>query len=386
VTCPCPDGDPLPMANVQLFRPRYRIDEVLAEVRECLECGWTGVGRKTLEFERAWCEYTDLPRALLVSSATAGLHLALRVLGMRRGWKPGNEVVTTPLTFVSTNHAILYEHLEPVFADVDGYGCLDPERAEAAVTTDTRAVMFVGLGGNYGQLDRVREVCDRNRLALVLDAAHMAGTRFRGLHVGREADATVFSFQSVKNLPTVDGGMLCFAEAEDDVLARTLSWMGISRDTYQRSQGAAYAWRYDVDVEGFKYHGNSVTAAMGLVGLRYLEEDNERRRLLCAAYDVGLEAVDGIDPVPTRPGCVSSRHLYQVCVRDRERLIQGLAQRGVEAGVHYRPNTDYPMYAFRRGAVPIAERLGGELLSLPLHPAMELSDAAHVTAAVKDAL
>src|SRR5262249_15843620 len=136
------------MKPIQLFVPHFRIEECLSEIRECLERGWTGLGYKTVEFEAAWKAYTGLPYTHFINSATPGLHLAVALLKQRDGWSDGDEIITTPLTFVSTNHAILYEHLQPVFGDVDEYLCLDPESVKACITPKTRAVMFVGLGGN----------------------------------------------------------------------------------------------------------------------------------------------------------------------------------------------------------------------------------------------
>ena len=179
--------------------------------------GWLdGHGVQTNEFEKAWNEYTGLPHAHFLNSATSGLHLALQLLKDKYGWEDGDEVITTPLTFVSTNHAILYANLRPVFADVDEYLCLDPQSVAERITERTRAIMFVGLGGNTGRLPEMAELADERGLKLVLDAAHMSGTRFRGRHVGSEADVAVFSYQAVKNLPTADAGMICFADADLD--------------------------------------------------------------------------------------------------------------------------------------------------------------------------
>jgi len=140
------------MDPIQLFVPTFRIDETLEQIRECLEKGWTGLGFKTVEFEEAWKQYTGLPHAHYLNSATAGLHLAVRLLKEKFTWQDGDEIITTPLTFVSTNHAILYERLVPVFADVDETLCLDPVSIRQRISPRTRAVMFVGLGGNTGRL------------------------------------------------------------------------------------------------------------------------------------------------------------------------------------------------------------------------------------------
>ena len=371
---------------IHLFRPSFRVEEALAAIRECLECGWTGLGYKTVELEEAWCEYTALPHAHFLNSATAGLHLAVRLLRERHGWQDGDEVISTPFTFVSTNHALLYERLQPVFADIDEYLCLDPASIRERLTPRTRAVVFVGLGGSTGRLPEVASMCRERGLRLILDASHMAGTRLGGRHVGGEADVAVFSFQAVKNLPTADSGMVCFADAELDAECRKWTWLGINKDTYTRTHAdGSYRWLYDVEHVGFKYHGNSIMAAIALVGLRYLDEDNLHRRRLAAWYYHSLAGAPGVTTVPTPADCESSRHLYQVLVPERDRVMVGLNQREIYPGVYYRDNRSYRMYADRPGACPNVERASRSVISLPLHIGLgeaDVRDIAHHLRAV----
>ena len=364
---------------IQLFVPKFRIDESLAEIRECLERGWTGLGFKTVAFEEAWRQYTGLPTAHFLASNTVGLHLALEVLKTRLGWADGDEVVTTPVTFVSTNHAILYAGLTPVFADVDEYICLDPESVAARITPRTRAVMFVGMGGNTGRYDEVVRLCAERGLSLILDAAHMAGTRWHGRHVGHDADVAVFSFQAVKNLPTADSGMICFKDSGDDERARKLTWLGINKDTYARTAAqGAYKWKYDVEDVGYKYHGNSIMASLGLVALKYLDVDNAYRRQLAAWYRELLEEVGSVRLVGVAPGCESATHLVQVRVRNRDAVMLALNEHQVYPGVHYRDNTQYRMYKYAAGTCPRAAAASDELISLPLHLGVTRADVEHI--------
>lgn len=377
------DLDPPP---IHLFVPTFRIDEVLAEIRECLEKGWTGLGYKTVAFEQAWSAYSGLPHAHFLSSATAGLHLAFRMLKEAGGWKDGDEIITTPLTFVSTNHAILYENLRPVFADVDEHLGLDPAQVAARITPRTRAVCFVGMGGNPGRYAEVRALCAERGLKLVLDAAHMTGTWIAGRHAGHDADVSVFSFQAVKNLPTADSGMICFADVGLDTEVRKWTWLGINKDTYTRTvSDAAYKWLYDVEHVGFKYHGNSIMAAMGLVALRHVEEDNDRRREIAAWYDEDLATATVIERVPMAAGCVPSRHLYQVMVDRRDDVMLKLNAAGIYAGVHYRDNTNYRMYAESAGTCPRAARASDRIISLPMHLRLGRTEVARVAAALREA-
>ena len=192
------------MSTIQVLKPKFHIDECLEQVRECLEKGWTGSGFKTAELETKWKEYTGHANACFLNSNTSGLHLAFNILKRHGGWQDGDEVITTPITFVATNHAILYEGLQPVFADVDEYLCMDPVDVEKKITAKTRAIIFVGYGGRVGQLEKILEICKKHDLRLILDAAHMAGTRVHGVTPGCWAgvDVTVYSYQAVKNLPT----------------------------------------------------------------------------------------------------------------------------------------------------------------------------------------
>lgn len=359
---------------IQLFVPTFRVDECLGEIRECLEKGWTGLGFKTTAFEEQWKAFTRLPHAHFVNSATSGLHLAVRMLKERYGWQEGDEIISTPLTFVSSNHVILYERMKPVFADVDEYLCLDPVSVAERITPRTRAVIFVGFGGNTGRLAEMVTLCRERGLKLILDAAHMSGTRIDGRHVGAEGEVSVFSFHAVKNLPTADSGMICFNDAELDAAVRHWTWLGIDKDTFSRTQSnSSYKWHYQVEHVGFKYHGNSIMAAIGMVSLKYLEADNVYRRQLAAWYDEGLAGVASIERVPIAPQCESARHLYQILVDRREDVMVALNSAQIYPGVHYRDNSLYGMYA-DQPACPRARAASERVISLPMHMQLTRED------------
>lgn len=368
------------MDPIQLFVPTFHIDECLGQIRECLEKGWTGLGFKTVEFEQAWKDYTGLPHAHFLNSATAGLHLAVKVLKEQGNWADGDEIITTPMTFVSSNHVILYEDLKPVFVDIDEYLCMDPASIEERITPRTRAVCFVGIGGNTGRLQDVAKLCQERGLKLILDSSHMTGTRWEnGKHVGHEADVSVFSFQAVKNLPTADSGMICFKDAALDEEVRKWSWLGINKDTYARTAAqGSYKWYYDVEYEGFKYHGNSIMASIGLVELKYVDQTNAYRRQISAWYDELLKDEPCIQRVPVAPGCVSSRHLYQIMVDHRDEVMLALNQAQIYPGVHYRDNTLYRMYSYAHGTCPRSQYASDHIISLPMHMRLSYNQVKHV--------
>jgi dTDP-4-amino-4,6-dideoxygalactose transaminase len=367
------------MKNIQLFVPKFRKEEILEGISECLDKGWTGLGYKTIDIENKWKDYTHLPYAHFINSNTSGLHLAIKILKDVNKWSHGDEIITTPLTFISTNHAIMYENMKPIFADVDEYLCLDPKSVESKITKKTKAILFVGIGGNTGKYNEIFNICKKHKLKLILDAAHMAGTFIECpitkeiKHVGYNADVTIFSFQAVKNLPTADSGMICFNSEDYDNLARKLSWLGIDKDTYQRSNDkGAYKWEYDLVDVGFKYHGNSIMASMAIVGLKYLEEDNEYRRKISDKYEKELSK-NNIRTIKLHNDCKkSSRHLFQIVVENRNKFMELLNSNGVYPGVHYRDNTNYKMYEYGKNGCPYSNDISEKLISLPLH--MNLTD------------
>tara|TARA_B100000787_G_scaffold145917_1_gene116292 strand:- start:242 stop:883 length:642 start_codon:yes stop_codon:yes gene_type:complete len=198
----------------------------------------------------------------------------------------------------------------------------------------------------------------------------MSGSHINSRHVGFDVDVSVFSFQAVKNLPTADGGMICFNNPVDDKKARELSWLGINKDTFSRSNEGSYKWDYSVDQIGYKYHGNSIMAALGIVGLRYLEEDNQYRRDLANRYKKNLKGkVNFIEHDSDQ----TSRHIFQVVVDYREDLIDYLSTNNIFPGVHYRQNTDYELFN-TKSKLPISEYFSSRILSLPLHLELSFED------------
>ncbi|NMS89684.1 DegT/DnrJ/EryC1/StrS family aminotransferase [Clostridioides difficile] len=356
--------------GIQLFKPTFHIDECLEEIRECLEEGWTGLGFKTIKFENRWNEYTGHKNSHYLNSASAGLHLAIKILKLENKWNDGDEIISTPLTFVSTNHAIMYENLVPRFADIDEYLCLDPKDVKNKINDKTRAIVFVGYGGRVGRLKEIIKICKEYNLKLILDAAHMAGTRMDGIFPGTldGVDVAIYSYQAVKNLPTADSGMICFNNEKLDSMCRKFTWLGINKDTYTRSNSEGkYKWEYDVEYLGFKNHGNSIMAAIALVQLKYLDSDNEYRRELCKYYDELFANNSYVKSIPAPFEKECSYHIYAIEVDDRDNLMMALNDVGIFPGVHYKDNTEYDMYSYDYGKCPNAHKMSKRIISLPLH-------------------
>ena len=358
------------MKNIQVLKPKFRVDECLYEIKECLNLGWTGMGYKTIEFEKHWKTYTGLNNAHFLNSASSGLHLAVKILKEKYDWQDGDEIITTPFTFISTNHAIIYENLKPCFADIDDSLNLNPQSVKDKINDKTRAIIFVGMGGNTKNLTEIINIARENNLRIILDAAHMSGSYINSRHVGFDVDVSIFSFQAVKNLPTADSGMICFNNEDDDKKARELSWLGINKDTFARSTSSSYKWDYSVNNVGYKYHGNSIMAALGIVGLRYLDEDNQYRRDLASRY---INNLNGKVDYIMHDSDQSSRHLFQVVVNCREKLIEYLSDNKIFVGVHYRQNTDYEVF-YTKSELPKSDYFSKHILSLPLHLELSFGD------------
>jgi len=371
---------------IQVLKPKFHVEECLDQVRECLEKGWTGMGFKTVEFEEEWMKYTGHKYAYYLSSNTVGLHLAVNILKMQNNWNDGDEIITTPITFVSTNHAVMYENMKPVFADVDEYLCIDPVDLEKKITDKTRAVIFVGYGGRVGKLEEVIKICKKHGLKLILDAAHMSGTKVNGVFPGTwdGVDVTVYSFQAVKNLATGDSGCICWADEEAASLTRMLAWCGINKDTYARSNKGTYAWKYDIDYVGYKYNGNAIMAGIALVQLKYLDEENARRREIVKMYDEGFKNNPKIKIVPAPYADECSYHLYELIVPDREDLLNKMAAVGINCGVHYRDNTEYKVYEYAQGTCPKAHEVSQHLITMPLHMWLTDEDVQEIIKSVNE--
>lgn len=386
---------------IRLFVPTFDVESCLAQVRECLERGWTGMGWKTEEFEKTFAQYTKLPKGVFVNSGSSAIQLALEVLRNEHNWEPGDEVITSPFTFVSANHAITHARLKPVFADINDCTLnLDPVSVEERITPRTKAVLFVGIGGNSAGLDGIEDICKEHDLKLIIDAAHMCGTLQNRLHAGHNADAVAFSFQAVKNLPTGDSGLITFPQAPKLASeARQLSWCGIDRDTYERTKSAGtYRWEYEVLSTGHKFNGNSIMAALALAQLPHIDRDNAYRRFLADRYEQNLKHLKN----RIRFFChnkLSARHLAQVEILPCDSEGEGISTRGcsrdevmaylnsvgIYCGVHYKDNTLYPMYRDAKPC-PTARAMSRRIISLPLHMKLSTADVDRVCDALAEAV
>lgn len=365
--------------TIPVFRPCYGQAEFEA-VREVMASGWVGLGPKTAEFEKKFAAYMGVRHAIALNSGTAALHLAMLAADLK-----GGEVITTPITFVSTNHAILYAAATPVFADVEADTAnIDPDSVRGLITSKTRAIVCVHYGGRSCRMDELTAMAKEHKLTLIEDAAHACGGEFRGRKLGTIGRFGCFSFHAVKNLATGEGGMLTTNDDTAAARIRKLRWLGISKDTWSRDSQPHYSWYYNVEEVGFKCHLSDIPSAIGIVQLARLDEMNARRAAWAARYDKALAPLAWIQRPAAAPGTKPSWHNYAIQTDPRDELNAFLAERDISTGVHYIPNNQYEMYRACRGPTPVTERIWKRLLTLPLYPDLTETDFARIIEAIAE--
>jgi dTDP-4-amino-4,6-dideoxygalactose transaminase len=368
-------------------------EEEIAEVVDTLRSGWLTTGERTARFEREFRTYIGCKHALAVNSCTAGLHLALAALGIG----PGDEVITTPLTFCATVNTIIHVGAMPVMADVTADGNIDPDAIAARITPQTRAVIPVHLGGLPCRMDRIWEIARRHNLKVVEDAAHATDARFGGLAPGaaaanRTSDAVAFSFYATKNITTGEGGMVTTNDQKLAERMRVLCLHGISKDAWNRYTEKG-SWYYEVLEPGFKYNLSDVQSAIGVQQLKKIERLHSLRAAYVGVYNRRLAEIQEVE---TPPACDYGRHawhLYALRLNldrldiDRDQFINELRGRGIGTSVHFIPITLHPFFSQwaqqERNRCPKADALYRRMISLPLYPSLAMEQIHYITDCVK---
>ena len=360
------------------------------EVVDTLRSGWIAKGPRTLKFEKEFAEYLGAKHAIAVNSCTAALHISL----LTQNIGPGDEVITTPMTFASTASTILHCGAKPVFADIDyRTGCIDPEEIAKKITPHTKAIVPVHYSGQVCDLDRIYELADEHNLYVSEDAAHALWSRHKGRLIGNNLrGAASYSFYGTKNLATGDGGMLVTDRDDIAERARILVGQGMSHNAWNRyAKGGS--WKYDIVEPGYKYNMFDIQAALGLVQLSRMEEMQARRLAIAARYQEEFGKIDAVEPPFVPEFTTHCWHLYvlrivpELLTIDRDQFIVELNERNVGTSVHFIPT--HTMTAFRKlgwkeGDFPMAEKHFERIISLPLYPSMTDEQVQYVIDAVRD--
>ena len=356
------------------FQPPAIDEDEIAAVADALRSGWLTTGPRAAELERRMAEYLEVEHVLAVASGTAALHLSLVALGVG----PGDEVITTPITWPATANVIVHTGATPIFADVQpGDLNIDPDLVGRLITERTKAIMPVHLAGQPCDMDPLLEL----GIPLIEDAAHAAESRYRGRKIGGLSAATCFSLYATKNIAAGEGGLVA---TNSDEIAEAISNLRLMR----RGEGSLY----DITVPGYKANLSDVLAAIALVQLDKLPRHTAIRERQFALYDEGLAGVEGIEPLERDPRDTHALHLYAVRVdaerfgATRDELQRALGEERISTSIHFLPVHKLTWYRERfpdQPPLPVAERAGDEILSLPLSPAHSDDDIRDAIGAVR---
>jgi dTDP-4-amino-4,6-dideoxygalactose transaminase len=356
------------------FQPPAVGDEEVAAVAETIRSGWLTTGPKAAELERRMADFLEAEHVLAVASGTAALHLALLAVGVG----PGDEVITTPITWPATANVVVHSGARPVFADVrDSDLNIDPDRVAELVSPRTKAILPVHLAGQPCDLDPILAL----GLPVVEDAAHAAESRYRGRKIGSISDATCFSLYATKNIAAGEGGLI---STNSDDVAAAVDDLRLMR----RGHGSVY----DVVVPGYKANLSDVLASIALVQLGKVQRHGEIRARQFALYDEAVAELDGIEPLARDPRDTHALHLYVVRIdaeragASRDEYQRALADENIGSSIHFLPVHTLTAYRERfpeQPPLPVAERAGAEVLSLPLSPAHSDDDIRDAIGAVR---
>ncbi len=363
-------------------------EEEIEEVVSTLKSGWVTSGPKTAQFELDFASYVGAAHSLAVNSCTAGLHLALTALGLG----PGDEVITTPLTFCATVNAIMETGATPVLADIGPDLSISPEAVQAALAPRTRAIVPVHIAGLPCDMDAIWPLARRCNLKVIEDAAHAVGAAYNGVRIGGgPSDAVAFSFYATKNLCTGEGGMVTTPSAELHDRMKVLCLHGISRDAWNRYSEKG-TWYYEVVERGFKYNMSDIMAAIGICQLRKLDRMNRRRAEIADAYRRGFADLPEVELPPAGIGSQHPWHLFILRLNlntlriGRAEFIEEMRKCGIGCSVHFIPIPLHPYYIRTLEMRDPCTRALAEyprLVSLPIYSRMNDADVERVVRAVR---
>jgi len=367
-------------------------DAEINEVVACMKSGWLGTGPKVAQFEEKFRQYKNSAHAVAVNSGTAALHLSIIAAGI----KPGDEVITTALTFCATVNSIIHAGAKPVLVDVESQTSnLDPSQVEARITSKTKAILPVHFTGRPCNMDALLEIADRHRLKIIEDCAHAIETEYHGKKAGTMGDFGCLSFYVTKNVTSVEGGMVLSHNKEDAERVKIMALHGLTQDAWKRFKDEGYKHYQVVDC-GFKYNMTDMQAAIGVHQLSRVEENWSRRQEIWNRYNDAFQNLPCLLPPDHEPGTRHAYHLYSPLLllekigKSRDWALEAMTAENIGVGVHYLPVHLHPYYhrtfGWERGDFPNSEWIGERTLSLPLSPALSDADVEDVIKAFRKIL
>ncbi len=371
----------IPLSDIDLD------DEEIEAVTKVLKSKWLSMGPVTQKFEKEFADYLGVKHAFGVSSGTAALHIALKALGIEEG----DEVIVPSLTFVATANSVLYCGAKPIFADITSLNNfnISPDDILEKITNKTKAITVVHYGGYPCDMDAIMEIAKAHNLKVIEDAAHAPGAEYKGKKCGTIGDVGCFSFFANKNLVTGEGGMIV---TNDDALTEKIRIMrshGMTTLTWDRHKGHAHS--YDVVDMGFNYRINEIASAIGLVQLKRLDGNNEKRREIVEEYKKRLEKISGISVPFKNYGEKPSYHIFPILLAEdisRNEFIDKLKEKGIQTSIHYPPIHLFTYYrkkfGFEEGMLPKTEFVGEHEVTLPLYPMMKQEDVKYICDCIEE--
>ncbi|MCX6800087.1 MAG: DegT/DnrJ/EryC1/StrS family aminotransferase [Candidatus Falkowbacteria bacterium] len=334
-------------------------EDVMEPLKEVLLSGFIGQGSKVNEFENALAEKLGTKNVLTVNSGTSGLHLALRLAGV--GY--GDEVITTALTCTATNWPILANGAIPIWADIDkDTGNIDWRSIESLITNKTKAIMVVHWGGYPVDLDEIMDIAKKYNLKVIADCAHGFGSTYKNKPVGTVADFGIYSFQAIKHMTTVDGGLLVVKDNDDYERGKLLRWYGIDRD----GKRADFRCESDILEWGYKFHMNDIAATIGLVQLKYVNKTIEKHRENAKFYNEKLSDVPGITLLSEKIDRQSSYWIYTLKVENRDSFMTKMLESGIATSRVHERNDKHTCVAVYQKELPILDEFVKKMICIPV--------------------
>lgn len=372
--------------NIRLFKPSVGKEE-LEKIKEAFDRSWIGLGPNVNEFEEEWRKFIGCKVAIGLNSATAALHIALKVFRFPEGKK----VLLPALTFASTATAVLYNRLIPVFVDSDPVTLgLNLEDLERKYDKDCVAVIPVHYAGHPVPMDKLVPWAKDKGLKVIEDCAHTAGGVYKGKTLGTWGDIGCFSFEEKKCMTTGDGGMICSDDTELLKNVKAYRWVGIDKDNWKTAQAYTNAnrdamhWFYEINLLGYKYNMNDLSAAIGLAQLKKLPGMNKRRSEIIRQYLDGIKDIESVKPLlPFDP----EKYFYQmfgIRAENRDDLMIYLKSKGIATGCHYTPLTLQPLFKKFEGKCPYIEKEHKHFITLPLHTDLTNEEVEYILNMLKD--
>lgn len=374
------------MKKIEFFRHNIEEEEI-RRVTGVLKSLFITTGDENAEFEKQLADYLNLPFTATVTSCTGAMHLSLLAAGIG----PGDEVITTPFTFVGTANSILMAGAAPVLADIErSTANIDPEAIESAITPATRAIMPVHLYGQMCDMEAIRDIADRHGLVVIEDAAHCLEGEWKGRKPGHYGDYACFSFYATKNITSGEGGAISVRYEEKHNLIKKLRLHGFDTDASERYTSKFK--QYDVDILGWKYNMDNIHAAILIEQLKKTGRMFERRKYLFDLYSRGLSRISGLDLHSVRDEATHACHLMTILVDPeiRDLVLSRLQDRGIGVSINFHPLHLFTYYrerfGYREGMFPVSEEIGSRTISLPFYPKLKDREAEYVIDSVREIL